>query len=96
MQTVIGDFNRQNFRIHLSGSPVVIEAVNRIGVREMKLFLGLSGVSIGVLLFILFRRVSGVVLPPFIVGLATASTLGLMALGLPSLLTFACRRRRTA
>jgi predicted RND superfamily exporter protein len=79
IKAVTGDFDSKNYRIYLSGSPVVVAAVNRIGVKEMKLFLGISSLIIGFILFLLFGRVSGVLLPPLVVGLATASALGLMA-----------------
>ncbi|MEN8191063.1 MAG: MMPL family transporter, partial [Thermodesulfobacteriota bacterium] len=46
---------------------------------DMKRFLRLAVLTIGICLFFMFRRISGVLLPLLIVGLTLASTLGIMA-----------------
>ena len=50
----------------------------------MRKFLALAAIIVGVLLFIMFRRITGIVLPLFMVILSLLATLGLMAvLGAP-------------
>lgn len=73
------EFNSPDFRIFTAGSPVVTHTVKKLMMKDMKKFLRLAVLTIGLCLFFLFRRVSGVVLPLFIVALTLVSTLGLMA-----------------
>jgi len=73
------EFNSPDFQIVMAGSPVVTHTVKKLMMADMKKFLRLAVLTIGICLFFMFRRVSGVVLPLLIVALTLGTTLGLMA-----------------
>jgi hydrophobe/amphiphile efflux-3 (HAE3) family protein len=74
----------EDFRIYLAGGPVVDETLKRTLLKDIFLFLGLSLLIIGLCLFVMFGRVSGVLLPLLIVTLAVVNTVGAMGyLGVP-------------
>ncbi len=73
-------YDSPDFKIFLAGSPIVTHTVKLLMMKDMKRFLRLAVLTIGLCLFFMFRRVSGVVLPLLVVGLTLISTLGLMAL----------------
>ncbi len=77
-------YEGENFKIHLAGSPVVSDVLKRAMQQNMKKFMLMALIAIAVILFVLFRRLSGVILPLLTVALSLLSTLGLMALlGIP-------------
>jgi len=77
-------YDSDNFRIYLAGSPVVTDVLKKAMQQNMKKFMGMALVAISLVLLLLFRRLSGVVLPMLTVILSLLSTLGLMAaLGIP-------------
>lgn len=79
-EKVVREFDAPDFRIVMAGSPVVTHTVKQLMMRDVKRFLRLAVLTIGVCLFIMFRRVSGVVLPLLVVAMTLVGTLGLMAL----------------
>ena len=78
LRDVLNDFDAPDFRLHAAGPPVMLDSVAGSMAREMPRFVVLAIVSIATLLFLLFRRVSGVALPLLIVVASVASTFGLM------------------
>jgi len=68
------------FTVHLGGSSVVTDTLKRTMKRDMMKFICLVIATIALFLFIVFRRVSGVVLPLLAVILSVICTIGLMAL----------------
>jgi len=81
---IVEQFESDDFHIYMGGSPVVSNDLKRAMQSNMKKFMGLSLLTIALILMLLFRRVSGVVLPLLTVILSLISTLGLMALlGIP-------------
>jgi len=72
-------YDHPDFRIFMAGSPIVMHVVKQFVMKDMKRFLRLAVLIIGVCLFLMFRRLSGVFLPLLIVAFALVSTLGLMA-----------------
>ncbi|MBW2649127.1 MAG: MMPL family transporter, partial [Deltaproteobacteria bacterium] len=68
-----------DIKIYIAGLPSVTHFIKQSMVKDVRRFLVLSFVTIAVLLFIMFRRVTGVVLPLLIVVLSLVSTIGLMA-----------------
>jgi len=79
VQEVLARHRAADIEVHVAGSPVVTHWVKRSMIRDMSLFMRLVILVIGLCLFIMFRRLSGVLLPLLIVALALVSTLGLMA-----------------
>lgn len=73
-------FDAPDFRIYITGSPVMIVYLQEKMAEDMAKFLGVALVVIAVLLFALLRRLAGVVLPLLIVILSLTTTLGIMAL----------------
>ncbi|MDQ7014994.1 MAG: efflux RND transporter permease subunit [Gammaproteobacteria bacterium] len=73
-------YQSADFKIYLAGSPVVSNDLKRDMQSNMKRFMGLAFLTIALILLLLFRRLSGVVLPMLTVFLSLGSTLGLMAL----------------
>ena len=77
---IASKYGDDNFTIYIAGSPVVTDTVKKSMLRDMPLFMRLALLIIGICLFIVFRRISGIFLPILIVGLSILTTLGLMAL----------------
>lgn len=81
---IVAAHQADGFKLHLAGSPVVSESIKLSMMHDMGLFMRLAVAIIGITLFFMFRRITGVVLPLLIVLLALVSTLGLMGyLGVP-------------
>ena len=78
--SVMARYDAPDFRLHLAGSPVVSDVLKRTMMKDMRRFIILVVLTIGLFLYLLFRRISGVVLPLLIVILSLLSTLGLMAM----------------
>ena len=76
---IVNRYQADDFRLYLAGSPVVTAMVKISMQKDMKLFIILSILTIGLCLFLMFRRFTGVVLPLLVVILTLISTLGLMA-----------------
>ena len=72
-------YDSEEFRVHVAGTPAVTQTVKLFMMQDMKRFMRLAVLTIGICLFIMFRRASGVVLPLLVVGLTVISTLGVMA-----------------
>jgi predicted RND superfamily exporter protein len=77
---VVGENKTPEFPIYMAGSPVVDHKIKGNLQRDMALFVNLGLVVIAVVLFLLFRRISVVLLALLIVVLSLISTLGMMAL----------------
>lgn len=79
-QVVLTKYRADEFKIYLAGSPVVMDTFKRAMIKDMKKFMRLAVLTIGICLFLMFRRISGVLLPLLIVALSLVSTLGLMGI----------------
>jgi len=81
---IVNRYQADDFRLYLAGSPVVTTLTKISMKKDMMLFIILAVLTIGLCLFLMFRRFTGVALPLLIVMLTLISTLGLMALtGVP-------------
>jgi predicted RND superfamily exporter protein len=76
---VVKKFQAPDFRIFLAGSPVVTGFLKKSMMSDMRRFMVLSLAAVAVLLFLMFRRMSGVLLPLLIVSLSLLATMGIMA-----------------
>ena len=84
VRNIIEKYQGEDFTIHLAGSPSVSDELKRRMMTNMKRFMLTALGAIALILFLLFRRVSGVLLPLFTVALSLLSTLGVMGLtGIP-------------
>ncbi len=76
---IVGDYRAPDFEIFTAGSPVVTDYLKRTMMKDMRKFLALAVLTISIFLFLMFRRLSGVLLPLLVVILSLLSTVGLMA-----------------
>ena len=77
---VIEKYRAPDFEIYLTGSPVVTHFLKSSMISDMRKFVALAVAAVAILLFVMFRRVSGVLLPLVIVVLSLLATIGIMAL----------------
>jgi predicted RND superfamily exporter protein len=78
--TIIDKHRTDDFPVFMAGSPVVTDFLKQSMMSNMRRFMGLALLTISVFLFVMFRRLSGVLMPVFIVMVSLVSTMGLMAL----------------
>ncbi len=79
-QEILKGYNGEAFKIFFAGSPAVTAYLKASMMGDMKKFNGLIILTILIFLSLLFRRVSGVILPLLTVILGVISTIALMAL----------------
>jgi len=79
LQAVVARHHAEDFRLFLVGGPVAETALLGAMQRDIAIFVSSSVAAIALLLFVLFHRLSGVLLPLGIVGLSLLCTLGSMA-----------------
>jgi hypothetical protein len=77
---VVKRFHSEDFALTVSGGPVIMDALSHAIIADIKLCILLALTSVTIFLAILFRRLSAVILPIFIIVSVLISTLGLMAL----------------
>jgi predicted RND superfamily exporter protein len=80
IQGVVEKYQRPNFRIYIGGSPVVTHILKHSLMTDLRRFMVLTVAAIAILLYVMFHRISGVILPLVIVLLSLLSTIGIMAL----------------
>ena len=78
-QQIMERFNDDNFEIYLSGSAAIAGIFKQALMNDAVVFISLMMVMIMVVLFALFRRISGVFLPLICVGFTLITTVSLMA-----------------
>ena len=72
-------YHGDGFLIQMAGAPVFNDVLKTAMQDNIRRFMGMAILIIGALLFLMFRRVSGVVLPLLVVVLSVLSTVGLMS-----------------
>lgn len=77
---IVQDYQRDDFQIYMAGSPAVMHTIKQFMKSDVKKFMRVAILVIGVCLFVMFRRVTGVILPLVVVAVSVGSTVGLMAL----------------
>ncbi len=80
VDAVVRKYKSQGLRISLAGTPVVTHFLKWAMIRDMRKFMALLVTVVAIALFLMFHRISGVVLSLGIVGLSFLSTLSAMAL----------------
>jgi len=73
-------FDGPDFKIRIGGGPEVMYMLKQTMQTNMKRFIRLALTTIAIALFIMFRRISGVILPLLVVILSLLSTLSVMAM----------------
>ena len=77
---VVKRYQHPDFRIAVAGEPIVMDVYNRAMERDIVMVISLSLLTIAVFLALLFRRVSGVLLPEMVIISGLFSTAGLLAI----------------
>ncbi len=79
LHQVIYRYKSPDFSIILSGYPVLIDGYNRLVIKDL-IFISILGfVVVSFFLWLLFRRLSGIIIPGIIILCSFLSTLGFMA-----------------
>ncbi|MGE4605815.1 MAG: efflux RND transporter permease subunit [Myxococcota bacterium] len=76
---ILDRYRADDFAIYLAGSPALQQAVAGTMAREMQQFIAMMLATVAVVLFAMFRRLSGVLLPMLMVILSLVSTMGAFA-----------------
>jgi predicted RND superfamily exporter protein len=77
---VLARHSQPDFPLLSAGSPVIMDAVKSSMMRDMRRFMAVAILTIGIFLYVMFRRISGVLMPLLVVVLSLLSTLSLMAI----------------
>lgn len=77
---IINKFKAEDFDIYIAGSMAVNDNIKKSIQKDMQKFVKLAILMMLIFLFIVFRRVSGVLLPIFTVVLSLLTTIGVMSL----------------
>ena len=80
VKKITAGYDSPDFKVYVAGSPVVTHFLKHSMLKDMRIFMVLAIAAVAILLFVMFRRISGVVLPLVIVMLSLLSTVGIMAL----------------
>jgi predicted RND superfamily exporter protein len=76
---VVKKYDQPGFVVYIAGEPVVMDVYNRAMERDIFIVITLSLLTIAVFLAILFRRVSGVLIPEMVIISGLLSTAGLLS-----------------
>ena len=80
VQEIVNQYHANDFKVHVTGSPAVTDRLKRSMMSDTRKFVLLSVSAVAVLLFFLFHRLAGVLMPLLVVVLTLFSTLGGMGL----------------
>ncbi|MDF1878167.1 MMPL family transporter [Sulfurimonas sp. SAG-AH-194-C20] len=80
LEEILKKYKADDFKIYDAGSPIVTKNLQTTLMADMSTFILYVILTISILLFLTFRRVSGVVIPLMVVILTLLATIGSMAL----------------
>ncbi len=84
LRAVIERFESDSFPVHVTGPPAISDAINTALAHDLGVSFGAGAVIILLLLYVLFRRIAGAVLPMLVVLLSVVVSIGVMiALDIP-------------
>jgi len=75
---IVNQYKKQGVEIYVGGSPAITEFLKKATLKDMVFYINLTLIVISIVLFVLFRRVSGVILPLLTVVISVISTLSIM------------------
>ncbi|MDH3214578.1 MAG: MMPL family transporter, partial [Myxococcales bacterium] len=88
LRAVVARHEGPDFEVFLAGGPIMNRHATNMLMRDVTVFLSAGVAIVACILYLLFRRISGVVLPLFVVLAALAATHGMMAIaGIPTSLS---------
>jgi predicted RND superfamily exporter protein len=79
LQEITKKYNSRDFKISVAGSPIAINDLKIAMSKDMQTFMKLGILMIITFLFVMFRRISGVIYPIMVVFFSLFSTIGAMA-----------------
>jgi predicted RND superfamily exporter protein len=79
VREVVQKYQAPDFPVYVAGSPVVTHFLKRAMMKDIRKFMALAIITVAVFLFVMFRRITGVILPLAVVILSLLCTLGIMA-----------------
>ena len=80
LEGILKNYKAENFKIYDAGSPIVTKNLQTTLMADMSKFILYVVLTISVLLFLTFKRVSGILIPLIVVILTLLATIGSMAL----------------
>jgi len=80
LESILQKYKTDNFKIYDAGSPIVTKNLQTTLMADMSKFIIYVIITIATLLFLTFRRISGVIIPLLVVILTLLATIGSMAL----------------
>ena len=80
LEEILKNYKDDNFKIYEAGSPIVTKNLQTTLMADMQKFILFVILTISFLLFVMFKRISGILIPLIIVVLTLVSTIGSMAL----------------
>ncbi|MDQ7043985.1 MAG: efflux RND transporter permease subunit, partial [Sulfurimonas sp.] len=80
LEEILKKYKAEDFKIYDAGSPIVTKNLQTTLMADMSKFILYVVLTIAILLFLTFRRVSGIFIPLFVVLLTLLATIGSMAL----------------
>ena len=80
VQEAVAKHTSQTFAIAVTGTPLLKQVLRRSMTEDAALFIQLAALLIGLLLWIIFRKLAGVLLPMLVVSSSVVSTVGIMVL----------------
>lgn len=84
VESIIQKYQDENIDIYIAGSPIVTKYLQSTLVKDMSTFIGYVIITISLILFIMFKRLSGVILPLVLVVLTLITTISWMSIwGIP-------------
>jgi predicted RND superfamily exporter protein len=79
VQQIVGKYRSRDLPIWVAGSPSVTHFLKQSLMHDVRKFLLMATATVSLVLFVMFRRISGVLLPLLVVFLSLLTTIGLMA-----------------
>ena len=79
VREVAEKYETPDFQVYIAGSSAVIHFLKKSMLKDIRRFLLLAFITVAIFLFVMFRRISGMVLPLLVVVLSLISTISIMA-----------------
>ena len=80
IENILKKYQSDDVKIYIAGSPIVTKNLQASLISDMSTFILYVIIIIAILLLVMFKRISGILLPLFIVVLTLLATVGTMAL----------------
>ncbi len=79
VRRVVKKYRTADLPIWVAGSPVVTHFLKQSMMSDIRRFMLMAAATVSLILFIMFRRISGMLMPMLVVSLSLLATIGLMA-----------------